>query len=76
MVHILVMIRPFLFGCVQIEFFLKFKAINHGTCIGQQTFELLKPFFVKPMREHNTSCFIYHVEFDELKLGLNNMQTH
>jgi hypothetical protein len=41
--------------------------------VGKQTFEGLKLFFVKPMKERNTCC-IYHVEMEELRLGLNNMK--
>jgi len=44
-----------------------------GACIGQRSLELLKPFFVKPMLDQNTCC-IYHVELDELRVGLNNLQ--
>jgi hypothetical protein len=51
-----------------------FKITNVGACIGQWTFELLKPLFVKPMWDRNTCCYIYHVELDELKLGLNITQ--
>jgi hypothetical protein len=58
---------------LQTKFFLRFKVANVGACIGQQSFELLKPFFVKPMRDRNTCC-IYQVELDESKVGLNNLQ--
>jgi hypothetical protein len=33
--------------------------------VGKQTFEGLKLFFVKPMKERNT-CYIYHIEMEEL----------
>jgi hypothetical protein len=59
---------------MQTKFFLRFKATNVGACIGQWTFELRKPLFVKPMQDQNTCCCIYHVELDELRLGLNNMR--
>jgi hypothetical protein len=58
---------------MQTNFFLRFKVASVGIYIGQRTFELLKPFFVKPMRDQNTCC-IFHVELDELRLGLNNMR--
>jgi hypothetical protein len=56
------------------NFFYLFKEANQSICIGQWVFEALKPFFVKPMQEHNTCCYIYHVKIDELWIGLNNMQ--
>jgi hypothetical protein len=45
-----------------------------GACIRQQSFELLKPFFVKPMWDRNTCCCIYQVKLDELRVELNNLQ--
>jgi len=36
-------------------------------------FESLRPFYVKKLKERNTCCCIYHVEIDQLQLGLNNM---
>ena len=42
--------------------------------IAQRSFEYLKPFFVKPMKDRNTCCCIYHVELEELKVALNNMR--
>ena len=42
--------------------------------IGQRSFEYLKPFFVKPMKDRNTCCCIYHVELEELRVALNNMR--
>jgi hypothetical protein len=42
--------------------------------IGQQTFESLRSFYVKKMKERNTCCYIYHFEMDQLRLGLNNMR--
>ncbi len=42
--------------------------------MGKQTFQGFKPFFVKSMKEQNTCYCIYHVELDELQLGLNNLR--
>jgi hypothetical protein len=50
---------------LQIEFYLRFKVAHLEMSLGQQTFEGLKPSFVKPMCEHNTCCYIYHVEINE-----------
>jgi hypothetical protein len=53
---------------------LKFKSTHLEHSVGEQTFEGLKPLFVKPMKEQNTCYYIYHVEMEELQLGLNNMR--
>ncbi len=42
--------------------------------LGNEQFELLKTFFVKPMWDQNTCCYIYHVELNELRLGVNIMR--
>ncbi len=56
------------------EFYLRFRSTHLEHIIGKWTFERLKPFFVKPMKEQNTCCCIYHIEMEELQLGLNNMK--
>jgi hypothetical protein len=61
---------------VQTEFFLRFQATHLNLIIGQRSFESLKPFFVKPMKDQNTCCYIYHVELNELRLALNLMRTN
>jgi hypothetical protein len=53
---------------------LRFKVANPKHIIKEQTFERLKPIFVKPMQKRNTCCCIYHIEMEELRLGLNNMK--
>jgi hypothetical protein len=57
---------------VHIEFFLRFQVAHLDLIIGQRSLEYLKPFFVKLVKDWNTCCCIYHVEFIELKLALNN----
>ncbi len=48
---------------VQTEFFLRFQVAHLGIHIGQKSFEyLFNHFFVKPLKDINTSCCIYHVE--------------
>ena len=49
------------------------KASQHVT-IGKRSFDLLRPFWVKCMKERNVFCCIYHVEFQELLQGLNYMR--
>jgi len=52
---------------------LRFKVAHESMCIGQWTFETLKPFYVKPMQDQNTCYCIYHVELNELQIGFNHM---
>lgn len=48
---------------------------GHPECkIGQRTFENLKPWYVKPLRDRNVCCWIYHVEMDLMRIGLNTLQ--
>ena len=60
--------------CLQIEFFLRFQKASQCVIIGKRSFDLLRPFWMKPMRERNVCCYIYHVEFQELLQGLNYMR--
>ncbi len=55
----------YLFINVHVEFYLRFKSMHPKHIVGKQTFEGLKLFFVKPMKERNT-CYIYHIEMEEL----------
>ncbi len=59
---------------MQMEFFIKFKTTNPKVIIAQRSFDGLRPFYVKLMWERNTYCCIYHVELDELQIGLNKMR--
>ncbi len=54
--------------------FLQFKEADLIAIIGQWKFEHLRPFYVKKMRQMSSCCYIYHVEIDQLWLGLNNMK--
>ena len=56
------------------EFFLRFQKASPQVIIGKRSFDLLLPFWVKRMKERNVCCCIYHVEFQELLQGLNNMR--
>jgi len=62
------------FICLWIDFFLQFKESNLVAIIGQLKFESLRPFYVKKMKEKSTCSYIYHVQIDQLQLGLNNMR--
>ena len=42
--------------------------------IGVRSFEVLKPWFVKRMKEFNTCCCRDHVQTSEMKDGLNSMR--
>jgi hypothetical protein len=61
------------FDIVKTDFFLRFQPTHLDLIIGQRSFESLKSFFVKPVKDRNTCC-IYHVEINELKLALNLMR--
>jgi hypothetical protein len=63
------------FDIVKTEFFLRFQATHLDLIIGQMSFESLKSFFVKYVKDRNTCCCIYHVKFNELRLALNLMRT-
>ncbi len=54
---------------MQTEFFLRFQVAHLDLIIGQKSFESLKPFFVKPIKDQIYYC-IYHVKFNELRLAL------
>jgi hypothetical protein len=57
------------------EFYLRFQKVHIEIVIGKRSFDVQHPFFVKKMMEHNVCYCIYHVEMDELCIGLNNMHT-
>jgi hypothetical protein len=54
---------------LQTKFYLKFKATHPKHIIGERTFDGLKPFFVKPMKEWNTCCYIYHIWDGRITVG-------
>ena len=43
--------------------------------MGLRAFELLKPFYVRRLKERNTCACRYHCEIAELRIGWNNMRT-
>ena len=54
--------------------FLRFQKASPHVIIGKRFFDLLRPFWVKHMREQNVCCCLYHVKFQELLQGLNYMR--
>jgi hypothetical protein len=42
--------------------------------LGKRTFDLLRPYWVKRMKDRNVCCCIYHVEMEELRVGFNHMR--
>jgi hypothetical protein len=63
------------FDIVKTEFFLRFQVAHLYLITGQMSFESLKSFFVKYVKDWNNCCCIYHVKFNELRLALNLMKT-
>lgn len=55
--------------------FIEIQIVHPESVIGQRLFESLKPFFVKPLKDMNTYCCIYHVELNELRFALNLLKT-
>lgn len=60
---------------LQMEFYLQFQKAHLGIIIENMMFDAQCPFFVNKMKEHNVCYCIYHVEMNELQIGLNNMCT-
>lgn len=58
---------------LHIEFFFKFQVAHLEEIVGQRVFESLKPFYVKALKDRNTSCCIYHIEINEVCVALNQM---
>ena len=50
------------------------EATNHNR-VGLRAFELLKPFYVRKLKERNTCACRYHCEMAQLRQGWNNMRT-
>jgi len=70
-------LKPFYVMCyAQIEFYKKFQSAHLESVISQRVFGYLKPFFVKPLKDKNTCCCIYHVKLNELRLALNLLRTN
>ena len=65
-------------GCVlewQLEFHTRFREANEDKRVGLRAFELLKPYYVRRLKERNTCACLYHCEVAELRVGWNNMRT-
>jgi hypothetical protein len=58
----------------QISLYMRFRGEHSGVEIGVRSFEALKPWFVKRMKEFNSCCCRYHVQMVELKDALNFMR--
>lgn len=58
----------------QTAFFLQFKDAHPEYKIAQRTFERMKPWYFRPLKERNVCCCIYHVEMDLMRVGLNTMR--
>jgi hypothetical protein len=56
------------------EFYLKFQRAHPEVIVGKHSFDFLRPFWMKKMKERNVCCCIYHVEIQELLVALNNMR--
>ena len=61
---------------LQVEFFLNFKEQHPSCVIGFRTFQQIKPFYVKRLKERNTCCCIYHTHMDFLRLAINSMRSN
>lgn len=61
---------------LQAEFFLNFKEQHPSCVIGFRTFQQLKPFFVKRLKERNTCCCVYHARMDLLRLAVSSMRSN
>lgn len=59
----------------QLEFHATFREANEERTVGLRAFELLKPFYVRRLRERNTCACRYHCELAELRVGWNNMRS-
>lgn len=59
---------------MQTTFYNRFKANNPDVTISQSAFHVLKPFFVKKLKEQNVCCCKYHVELIMLKDAFNRMR--
>jgi hypothetical protein len=62
----------------QAEFFLRFcnwcNAEQNGISIGLRSFQYLKPFYIRTLKDFNVCCCQYHVEIDMLKDAVNKFR--
>ncbi len=59
------------YGVLQLEFFIAFKLANPNIQVQLTSFQLLKPWFLKWLKQWNTCCCRYYIELKELMLGLD-----
>jgi hypothetical protein len=64
----------YMFGILQLSLYTRFREQNAGVEIGLQSFEALKPWYVKRLKESNSCCCRYHVQMAELKDAFNLMR--
>jgi hypothetical protein len=60
--------------CMQTEFSLHFRSVHPSIIIRKQSFNSIRPFWVKKMKDRNVCCYIYHVKMEELRVGFNHMK--
>lgn len=60
---------------VQTEYYLNFRETHPEVIIGQRSFEKLKPWFVRKLKDRNTCCCVYHIQLLFLKDAFNKMRS-
>ncbi|KAG0594736.1 hypothetical protein M758_UG104500 [Ceratodon purpureus] len=60
---------------LQLELHARFREANVQNEVGLRAFELLKPFYIRRLKERNTCACRYYCEMAELRAGWNNMRT-
>ncbi|CAM6084857.1 unnamed protein product [Calypogeia fissa] len=65
---------------IEVEFFMKSQewcvAEGNDVSIGLRSFQLLKPYYIRTMKDRMVCCCKYHVEMDMLKDTLNKFRRH
>jgi hypothetical protein len=64
----------FMYSVLQTNFFLCFKEENLGEKVEERAFMKLRPFFIRPLKDRNVCCCIYHVEAQMCCEALNRMR--
>ncbi|KAG0572535.1 hypothetical protein KC19_VG103400 [Ceratodon purpureus] len=59
----------------QLEFHAHFREANEQSEVGLRAFELLKPLYVRQLKERNACVCRFHYKMTELRTGWNNMRT-
>lgn len=58
----------------QLSLYTRFTEEHPSVILGLRSFEALKPWYVKRLKEFNSCCCRYHVQMAELKDALNSMR--